>query len=65
MSRDWCLETDKAIAFLGFRKNGKRFEYKKHYRCPDCGKRLKVWLRDCHDPGCVHLWISKHKVKKC
>lgn len=64
MSREWCKTEDYSIDWLGWRKKGKRFTFKKHYRCPDCGKRLKVWLRDCHDVGCVHLWISKHKVKK-
>jgi hypothetical protein len=28
MSRKWCCTTDKAINWLGFRKQGKRFKFK-------------------------------------
>jgi len=39
----------------------------KFVRCPECGRRLKPRLSDCHWPGpgepCWHWNIPPHKVK--
>lgn len=33
-------------------------------RCPVCGRRIKSWIRTCHDGCCVYHCVPKHKVKK-
>ena len=33
-------------------------------RCPVCGRRMKSWIRCCHDGCCVYHCIPPHKVKK-
>jgi len=29
--------------------------------CPDCKKRFKPRVRECHDPGCWHVYLPAHK----
>lgn len=36
-------------------------KHPKRVRCPDCKKRFLVFIRECDDPGCLHLYMPKHK----
>ena len=29
--------------------------------CPDCKKRFRPRIRECHDPNCWHVYIPAHK----
>jgi hypothetical protein len=76
---DWRQEEDVCVDFLGFIPGccvGTTFSKLKwkeikgghpmRVRCPDCKRRLMTFLRECHDPGCFHAYLPKHKkpVKK-
>jgi len=58
----WCQEEDVCIDWLGWA--GRTKTYPKRMRCEKCGKRFLTFVRECHDPGCLHLYFPKHKVKK-
>jgi predicted amidophosphoribosyltransferase len=36
-------------------------EPKRRARCSVCGKQFAVRKVECHDPGCFHYDIPKHK----
>lgn len=29
--------------------------------CPDCKKKFKPRIRECHDPNCWHVYLPAHK----
>jgi len=61
---EWCQTEEKCIDFLGFAKPFKRGrKVKKYIRCPNCKKRIQCYIRECDDPGCLHLWMPKHKKR--
>lgn len=39
----------------------KDFGIPKKVKCPDCGKKFRPRIRECHDYGCWHLFIPAHK----
>jgi hypothetical protein len=74
METDWCQEEDVCVDFLGyipgccpgtFKHKIKFKEIKGNHptriRCPDCKRRLMSFIRECHDPGCYHAYMPKHK----
>jgi transcription elongation factor Elf1 len=34
----------------------------KYVRCGVCGQRFEVHNRECHDAGCVHQRVPRHKA---
>lgn len=57
----WCEEKDTDIDWIGWR--GRTKPYPKRIRCKKCGRRLKTFIRECHDVDCMHLYLPKHKAK--
>ena len=65
--RTWCPGGGKD---LGFQYDDKRRELSKnperrktkHVRCGVCDQRFEVYNRDCHDPGCTHFHVPRHKA---
>jgi hypothetical protein len=58
--REWCQTEAKHLTFFGTKEVPK---YKKRQRCPNCNRLLNVFLKECSDPGCQHLWLPPHKGK--
>jgi len=74
--REWCSKDWINVGYCGFRRiikykvvNGKvvavykKHKFNKRMRCPKCNRMLNVIIKECHDPGCVHLMLSPHKGK--
>lgn len=75
---EWCQEKDVQLDVLGFirpslsdvERRNKFKEIKdghpKRTRCVVCKKRFMSFIRECHDAGCYHVYLPKHKkpVKK-
>lgn len=70
---DWCETENTDIGGLGFVKKKDIYgnwvidsKYPKKVRCPKCRKQLETFTRSCHDDGCIHVYMPKHKapVKK-
>lgn len=62
MTRVWCQEKNVHIDFVGSR--GKLWKpVPKRIVCPKCKKRYLTFVRECDDPGCLHLYLPKHKLK--
>jgi hypothetical protein len=69
---EWCQTENKAIEWIGwntpsgrvFGKYKEKLKKTKTYvRCPSCKKRVQCYIRSCHDEGCMHLWMPKHKKR--
>ena len=73
---EWCTSSDICIGLIPFPKNinfkkklGNKYYYKistanKRYRCPTCNRQLTLFIRECDDPGCFHIYLPKHKARK-
>lgn len=72
MATVWCEERNKQIDCIGF----KPWKYKSkspmaearkqvgaRVRCPKCKQRFEPIVKECHDPGCWHVYMPKHKEK--
>lgn len=63
--RVWCPGGGKDIGFDYNHKSRSTPEEKrkvKYIRCGVCGQRFEVFNKECHDPGCVHHYVPKHKA---
>lgn len=66
----WCETEDVHLDALGFARKIDEYghyilrglKYPKKVRCPKCGKQFETFTRECHDPGCIHLYLPKHKA---
>lgn len=58
----WCQTQDIVIDWLGMGKSVKKAP--KRVVCPKCKKRFHPFTRECHDEGCFHLYLPKHKKKQ-
>lgn len=36
---------------------------RKKVKCPRCGRKLRLRLRECFDWGCFHAFLPPHKMK--
>lgn len=72
-NRIWCEQTNKGIDCIGF-KHQWRYKSKTaiaearkcvgaRVRCSKCKQRFEPIVRECHDPGCWHVYLPKHKTK--
>lgn len=73
--RVWCKEKPTHLAgcpgvgwVLGKRvgnkvidSQGKVDKLPKKVVCPDCKKKFKPRVRECHDPNCWHVYLPAHK----
>lgn len=57
----WCQTENIELEWLGLSGNLKK--YRKRMRCSKCGKNFKVFIRECDDHNCFHLYMPKHKIK--
>ncbi len=48
-------------SYLKIFGTNKNFTVPSLVKCPDCGKRFKPRVRQCHDDGCWHFYIPPHK----
>lgn len=62
--RLWCEEEDVCLGVLGYidRVTAQK-KVPARVRCPKCKKRFKPYIRECHDTGCLHWYLPRHKVK--
>lgn len=58
---DWCQEEDLDVAWCKFNKVIIDNTHPKRVRCSQCGKRFITFVRECHDAGCYHAYLPKHK----
>lgn len=40
---------------------GKTTKFPKKVVCPDCKKKFKPRIRECHDSNCWHIYLPAHK----
>lgn len=65
--RTWCPGGGEDLGFE-YNKESRRISDNphlrkvKHVRCKICGQRFEIYNRDCHDPGCTHSKVPKHKA---
>lgn len=61
----WCQRKELHLDWLGWNLKGniKLKTVPKHIRCPECGRRFERIIRECHDAGCMHLYLPAHKKK--
>lgn len=65
--RCWCPGGGRHLQFE-FTKLSRRLSltpYKrkiKYARCEVCDQRFEVQNKDCHDPGCTHQFVPRHKA---
>jgi hypothetical protein len=65
--RTWCPGGGKCIDFQ-FDEESRKLcltpekRKVKYARCTVCNQRFEVYYEECHDAGCVHSYIPKHKA---
>jgi len=55
----WAL--GKRIGNKVINKQGRIDKFPKKVICPDCKKKFKPRIRECHDPNCWHVYLPAHK----
>lgn len=65
--RTWCPGGGQNLGFVYDRKSRQLAENPerrkvKFVRCSVCDQRFEVHNRDCHDPGCTHFDVPRHKT---
>jgi hypothetical protein len=71
--RVWCKACPSEIAGFGFigerignkikasYSSGRPKMIPSKVKCPDCKKRFKPRVRECHDENCWHVYLPAHK----
>lgn len=56
----WCQTNRLEVIYLG------KKSFPKKMRCSSCKKNICLFVRECDDEGCYHLYMPAHKkpVKK-
>lgn len=65
--RTWCSGGMKDLGFEYSRESRKMAatpEKRKtrFVRCSICDQRFEVYNQECHDPGCIHQKVPRHKA---
>lgn len=60
----WCQTKRIHLAYLGSKPFRDKVPLKA--RCLSCKKNICLFIQECHDPGCFHLYMPPHKfpIKK-
>ena len=59
-THEWCEKENVGLGVIGFPWQGTKVPVKT-VRCPKCKKRFKPYIFECHDPGCLHYALPRHK----
>jgi hypothetical protein len=73
MTSMWCEKDNCCIDFIGYKHQWKyksrtalaeaRKQVGARVRCPKCKQRFEPIVKECHDPGCWHVFMPKHKER--
>lgn len=63
--KTWCSGGGKDLGFQYDKESRETPSEKrrlKYVRCQVCDQRFQAYNRECHDVGCVHTYVPKHKA---